>query len=93
VVVLHIMDRPGKGLPNLSPYVVKLETFLRLEKFKKIWKYMNFHGALCSSASGTPPNVTYIAYYIAKTMHTFFKIERLGRSKYSFAILLTMCLH
>ncbi len=33
VVVLHIMDRPGKGLPNLSPYVVKLETFLRLEKF------------------------------------------------------------
>jgi hypothetical protein len=36
---------------------------------------MKFHGALCSSASGTPPNVIYIAYYyyIAKAMHTLLK--------------------
>ena len=29
VVVLHILERPGRNLPNLSPFVMKLETFLR----------------------------------------------------------------
>ena len=32
VVVLHMLGRPGRNLPNLSPFVMKLETFLRLER-------------------------------------------------------------
>jgi hypothetical protein len=29
VVVLHMLERPGHNLPSVSPFVMKLETFLR----------------------------------------------------------------
>jgi hypothetical protein len=78
------LRRQARDIPQVREILKNLEIYE-----VSWWLYCVL---LCSSANGIP-NVTYIAYYIAKTMHTFFKIERLGRSKYSFAILLTMCLH
>jgi hypothetical protein len=35
VVVLHMLERPGHNLPSVSPFVMKLETFLRYMNIRR----------------------------------------------------------